>query len=163
MTQKDNDSITIPQEKLLDFFMHTATRQDVAELRNETHHQFSDMKQEFTALRKETNTQFVEQRKLFQQDMSNFRNEVKQDMSNLRAEVKQDMSNLRAEVKQDIADLKTELKEDQARIEKRCDKLGLDLHDVFTHLSDKIDSNFKWTMGILIVSILSPIALHFVT
>ena len=152
MTQKDNDSITIPQEKLLDFFMHTATRQDVAELRNETHHQFSDMKQEFTALRKETNTQFVEQRKLFQQDMSNFRNEVKQDMSNLRAEVKQD-----------IADLKTELKEDQARIEKRCDKLGLDLHDVFTHLSDKIDSNFKWTMGILIVSILSPIALHFVT
>ena len=119
MTQKDNDSITIPQEKLLDFFMHTATRQDVAELRSETHHQFSDVRQELTKLR--------------------------------------------IEIKQDIADLKAELKEDNARIEKCCDKLGQDLHDVFTHLSDKIDSNFKWTMGILIVSILSPIALHFVT
>ena len=78
MTQKENDSITIPQEKLLDFFMHTATRQDVAELRNQTHHQFSDMKQEFTALRKETNTQFAEQRKLFQQDMADLKIELKE-------------------------------------------------------------------------------------
>ena len=78
----------------MDFFMHTATRQE-----------------------------FAGQRKSFQQDMSLLRTQVRQGHDNLRHE----------------------------------------LQEAVNRLSDKIDSNLKWILSILLISILSPIALHFVT
>ena len=112
---KDNNmKLEITQDKLVDLLMHSATRQDIAELRTEMQSDKNELKSEIT----QTNNR----------------------IDTLRTELKSDIAEVKNELKSDIAEVRNELK----------------------IVADKGDSNFKWTVGILIVAILVPIALHFI-
>jgi uncharacterized protein YpmS len=102
-----NMKLEITQDKLVDLLMHSATRQDIAELRNE---------------------------------MQSDKNELKAEI----AQTNNRIDNLRTELKSDIAEVKTELKADMKVI------------------VEKVDNNFKWLAGILVVGLLIPIILQFV-
>ena len=110
----NNMKLEITQDKLVDLLMHSATRQDIAELRNEMQSDKNELKSEIA----QTNNR----------------------IDTLRTELKSDI----AEVKSSIVEVKNELKSEMKIV------------------ADKGDSNFKWTVGILIVAILVPIALHFI-
>jgi len=77
---------------------------------------------------------------------------TREDISELRTEMHQRIDSSKNELKKEIADVKTELKAEIA-----------DVKTDMKSLSERMDSNFKWTLGILIVAILVPIALHFVS
>ncbi len=107
----NNMKLEITQDKLVDLLMHSATRQDIAELRTE---------------------------------MQIDKNELKSEIEKVELGLNSKIDNLRTELKSDIAEVKNELKSEMKIV------------------ADKGDSNFKWTVGILIVAILVPIALHFI-
>lgn len=64
-----------------------------------------------------------------------------------------------AATREDIAKL-------DSKIDNKIDSLRSELKNEFdtkiNRLSDKMDSNFKWTLGVIIVGILVPVALKFI-
>ena len=100
----NNMKLEITQDKLVDLLMHSATRQDIAEVKTE----------------------------------------LKFEIEKIEAGLKSDIADVKTELKSDIAEVKTELKSDMKVI------------------VEKVDNNFKWLAGILVVGLLIPIILQFV-
>ena len=85
------------------------------------------------------------------------------------AATRQDIADLRVETNANITGVKAELKAEIGKLESHMDSNKAELKAEISKVENKIeaavnksDSNFKWTMGVLIVTILVPIALHFV-
>jgi hypothetical protein len=72
---------------------------------------------------------------------------TREDIAELRSELKSD----KVEVKSEILEVKNELKGEISGVRSELRSLG-----------EKVDSNFRWIMGVLVVTILVPIALHFI-
>ena len=83
-------------------------------------------KSDIDTLRQETRTEFAK---------------LRAEIADLRAELKGDIADLRAELKGDIADLRAELKGDIANVR-------TEMADLRTSLTDKIDTSFRWLIGI---------------
>ena len=63
-----------------------------------------------------------------------------------------------AETRIDIDRLRDEMVEKFEKIDSRFEKTDARIEK----LEDKIDSNFKWVIGLVLISVLSPIILHFI-
>jgi hypothetical protein len=73
------------------------------------------------------------------------------------AATRDDIANLRTEVKDDISILRKEVKDDVSRLDAKIDTVN-------ASLINKMDSNFKWLVGIIITGIIfSPVSLALVT
>ncbi len=66
---------------------------------------------------------------------------VRTEMADLRAELKGEIADLRAKLKGEIADLRAELKGDIANVR-------TEMADLRTSLTDKIDTSFRWLIGL---------------
>tara|TARA_B110000091_G_scaffold199945_1_gene230258 strand:+ start:195 stop:518 length:324 start_codon:yes stop_codon:yes gene_type:complete len=72
-----------------------------------------------------------------------------------------------AATREDIANLRKEMKEDVSRLDNSISRLDSKIDTVNTSLVNRMDSNFKWLVGIIITGIIfSPVSLvlvpHFI-
>lgn len=73
------------------------------------------------------------------------------------AATREDIANLRKEVKDDVSTLRKEVKDDVSKLDAKMDGIN-------TSLTNKMDSNFKWLVGIIITGIIfSPVSLALVS
>ena len=73
-----------------------------------------------------------------------------------------DMESLRKQFKYDFNKLDSKIDTVRSEFKSDFNKLDNKIDTVAEKLTNKIDSNFKWTLGVIIVGILVPIALHFI-
>jgi division protein CdvB (Snf7/Vps24/ESCRT-III family) len=76
------------------------------------------------------------------------------------AATRDDIANLRTEVKDDISRLDNSI----SRLDTKIDHVRTELKEDISKLDTKMDSNFKWLIGIIITGIIfSPVSLALVT
>ena len=107
-----------------------ATKDDIESLRLAT-------KADTDSLRQEMRAEFAKVRT----EMADLRAELKGEIADLRAELKGEIADLRAKLKGEIADLRAELKGDIANVR-------TEMADLRTSLTDKIDTSFRWLIGL---------------
>ena len=64
--------------------------------------------------------------------------------------------------REDINDVRQEIIQVRSEVTQVRSDLNTKIDTVAKDLSNRMDSNFKWTLGIILVGILVPIALHFI-
>jgi predicted nucleic acid-binding Zn-ribbon protein len=87
---------------------------------------------------------------------------TRDDMESLRKEFKDDFVNLDNKIDNVRAELKSDINKLDSKIDNVAEKLDSKIEALKSELNNKMDSNFKWTLGVIIVGILVPIALHFI-
>lgn len=81
----------------------------------------------------------------------------------MHAATREDIANLRLEVKDDIAKLDTKIDRIAGQLDTKIDKLRQETKEDFKELTKKVDIQFRWMMGILLIGIIAPFAAKFFT
>lgn len=76
----------------------------------------------------------------------------------MHAATREDIANLRSEVKEDIAKLDAKIDRVASYLDSKIDKVESNLESKIDKLNGKVDTQFRWLVGFLIIAVIAPFA-----
>lgn len=70
---------------------------------------------------------------------------------------------MHAATREDIANLRSEVKDDVSRLDSKIENLRKETKEDFKELTKKVDIQFRWMMGILLIAVMAPFVAKFIT
>ena len=160
MRDDDNGKmkLTIKEDKIIDILMHTATREELQSLGNRLDSKIEQIdakidkmasREELQTLGKNLNDRIDHIANRLDEKIENVANHLDKKIENVANRLDEKIENVANRLDEKIG--KTATKDEMQALGHRVDQLD-----------QRMDKNFKWVAGLIIVGILVPILMHFI-